>query len=391
MVMGLLTGIFILVFGIILIPILPTNPFYYFIVFVGLTMTITFTVLLIKRHNRLKEEQNWILKSELFDGSFVNPFEKSKTVSKILAEAKEMAQSKGLTTFYKKNEQWLEHDVKLFFDDPKYSNALAVYYVYGIYNEARATFCHRKHIDRKKFYSPSVLMDDEYRELYTEFIKNYQTPIISLILEFPQKNMGIEKYCSFIWDLFLSQNDDEFLSIIETYGVEVSERLKKYLNNDIDVLIETLYFSIIYSVEKATNSYDGWNKYSKLNFVVYYFSVCYESVKDVGEEADVLDFQSKFKTIFVKNAVESYKFDDFEATSFFEKRFDVYKEILSEFSVNSIDDAIDETKKYLISQKHGDYTENDFGIVTEISTVHLSISQQARPYIDKICEEYSKG
>lgn len=390
MVMGLLTGIFILVFGILVISRLPTNPFNYFVALVGLTMTIIFIVLLVRRHQRLKEEQNWILKSELFDGDFVNPFEKSKTVSKILAEAKEMAQSKGLTTFYKKNEQWLEHDVKLFFDDPKYSNALVVYYVYGIYNEARATFCHGKHIDRKKFYSPSVLMDDEYRELYMEFIKDYQTPIISLILEFPQKNMGTAKYYSFIWNLFLSKNDDEFLSIIEKYGLEVSGRLKKYLNNDIDVLIETLYFSIIYSVENATNSYDGWNKHAKLNFVVYYFSVCYESVKDVGEEADVLDFQSKFKTIFVKNAVEFYKFDDFEATSFFEKRFDVYKEILSEFSVNNFDDAINETKKYLISQKDGDYTENDFDIVTEIGTVHLSISQQARPYIDKICEEYSK-
>lgn len=177
-----------------------------------------------------------------------------------------------------------------------------------------------------------------------------------------------------------------------------AERQKKYLNNDINVLIEDLYLDIVASVEGITRYYANWNKFAKLNLVMFYFVTCYEKVRDLGKRECLLDFQDKFKTIFVKNAIEVYSFEQSEAICFFEERVEVYKRFLNESTEYGFEKAAQATKAYLIDQKDIDCVENNMDeilvrdVISEIESVYRSISQEPQVVylIDKICKEYSK-
>lgn len=315
-----------------------------------------------------------------------------RAIQKALKKAKELAEQKGLSENYSKNQGWIEVAALQFKDNEKLLNASIVYFVYGIHDSLIKRYCFRNSVSEKElsYLVVSVQMERGIRCLeYEEFFNEFQSFAINLIKEFDFSKMEHTKYKKFIVDLCDAKTDKQFFEKIYEYGAEIPERMKAMLNNDKDTLMETLFYSIAVTIEQSKANYVKWNRYTQLNFIIHYYSVLLAGVENTGNNGVIANFKSTFKKHFVYYAKQK-GIGGAEAEKFFEERAKIYNDV-NIMDEDGASELVDITKAYIIKNMGIMYDSNkEFELTSQVNMLHLAISEQAKPWFEKIALAYEE-
>ena len=260
-------------------------------------------------------------------------------------------------------------------DNSEIIEAEIYYFVYGIHDQIE-----------------QELSDDYEGELLgnVEFLEKVHMPIISIITETPPKDMKPQAYVDFIGELYSAMSDDaEFFAVYDKYGYEYPERLKKLLANDIDTLVEAAFYSVAMTIQSSNAKY--LNKgFANLNFILYYCANYHDVLfsEDTGEKQKE-HYESLLKMHFCEYAeiMKIIKEKD-KAEVFFTSRYGKYKSIdISDDDTNleTIREVADYTK---ITQYLSENAKTD--ILVEMSELMTLLNESAKPYFEKMAEEFER-
>ena len=321
MVLGLVLALGFVAIGIVFVCTSPTIPLSYFILAFGLILAIVYSILLIKRRLENRNKLSFIEKTAMYH---------------VFREAQAMADMIGDSSFLDRNKEWLMHDTLRFVHDKKMVNSLIVFYVYGIYNETRASFCHKYGISREKFYKVSILKNHTYAEIYAKYVKQYQAIIVSLISVFPPENTNLNRngYCDLIAELFGTQTDDEVYDIVCKYGVKLPESLNKQSakNNDVeltksDVICDWLSKSA-QLINDSTIESVKTNVFTEIDFLIYYMFTKYTIFCAVNSQASAERYNKITFEWFMQYVPSKYKIQNGFAEEFYWDRIEKYDELM---------------------------------------------------------------
>lgn len=311
-------------------------------------------------------------------------------VKQVLKKAKKLAELEGMEVNYNKNRQWIEFTARQFKDEDNFINASIIYYVYGIHDRLIEVYCSRTGCNARELSFMTVALRMQANEKclnYKIFVEDYQMPAISFIAQFKPNEMAIFEYREFIVELCGATTDEQLLELVEKYGAEIPERMKAMLNNDKDTLMETLFYSIAVTIEQSNANYVKWNRYTQLNFIIHYYSLLLAGVENAGNKELVENFKSSFEKHFVYYAKQK-GMGEFAAKEFLEERTEMYS-FVSVLDEEDSSEIISITENYIIENMGNSYNESKkFELFSQICSLHLAVSEQAKPYFEKIALEY---